>query len=206
MISRLSGSLVECRPEYVVVDVGGVGYRVQIPLGTYYTLASGDSSRVTLHIHTHVREDALQLYGFDGSAERAMFEKLIAISGIGPRVALAILSGLGADELRECVNRQDRARLEKTPGIGRKTAERVLLELRDKLGEDKATADGAGDHRPVRPEDGAVAMREDAISALVNLGYTRERATRAVERSESSGEVAQSLEGLLKKALSGLSG
>ena len=134
MIGRLTGRVVECRPDHLVVDVNGVGYHLHIPLSTYYVVHRSADAPVTLHVHTRAREDALQLYGFASTAERSMFETLTGISGVGPRLALAFLSGIGVEELYEAVYREDRTRLQKIPGVGRKTAERVLLELRDRLG------------------------------------------------------------------------
>jgi Holliday junction DNA helicase RuvA len=212
MIGRLTGAMLECKPDHTVVDVGGVGYHVRIPLSTYYALCrSGDGARVSLHIHTHVREDTLQLFGFSTEAERTMFEQLLGISGIGPRVALAVLSGIGVDELVDSVERQDRARLQKIPGVGKKTAERVLLELSDRirkaagLGQPPAGADrlDAAGGPPQLP--GSV-MREEAVSALVNLGYTRDVADRSVERALRASEQPLSLESLLRAVLGGLSG
>ena len=186
MIARLTGALVECRPDHVLLDVGGVGYELQIPLSTYYTLASGDARVRTLHVHTHVREDALQLFGFGTGEEKRTFEMLIGISGVGPRLALAFLSGIGVEELRQAVLREDRARLEKIPGVGRKTAERVLLELRDRLSGSPRGRRGAAAPPPVELAHDSTApqldVREDALSALVNLGYTRDAAGRAVDR------------------------
>jgi Holliday junction DNA helicase RuvA len=173
MIARLTGSLAECRPDGVVIDVGGVGYGVQVPLGTYYELSRARGP-VTLHVHTHVREDALALYGFATADEKTTFETLLAVSGIGPRVALAVLSGIGVAELRECIVVQDRARLQKIPGVGRKTAERMLLELRDRLAPDAATV-------PTRAAAAGGGSRADALSALANLGYSADAAAQAVD-------------------------
>jgi Holliday junction DNA helicase RuvA len=204
MIARLSGKILECHPGSMLLDVGGVGYAVQIPLSTFYALSASDGEVATLHIHTHVREDALQLFGFSTTQERTAFELLIGISGVGPRLALAILSGIGVDELEAAVARKDRPRLQRIPGVGKKTAERVLLELRDKLtarvvGEGEgATAGIAGEERE---ED---EIRTDAVSALVNLGYTRDTASRAVEGAAEQAGAGTGLEQLLRAALSRL--
>jgi Holliday junction DNA helicase RuvA len=209
MISRLNGVIVECKPDHVVLDVCGVGYLLQIPLSTYYELPPVGGPPVVLQVHTHVREDALQLFGFSTHSERQMFVKLIGISGIGPRVALGFLSGIGAEELRECVNLQDRARLQKIPGVGKKTAERVLLELRDRLGEASGEDRDENDRDATRPRlqsGGPIAIREDALSALVNLGYSREAAARAVERVEDGADEKMTLERLLRRALVALAG
>ena len=199
MIGRLTGRVTECDPGQVLLDVAGVGYSVQIPLSTYYELSDA-THEVSLHVHTHVREDALQLYGFATRGERTAFERLIAISGVGPRMALGILSGIGAEELRQAVFTEDRARLQKIPGVGRKTAERVLLELRDKL--EQLQPDGTVATPPAGgPGD---ELRQDATSALVNLGYSNDRADRAVvEALEKLGDGA-TLETLLRGALGGL--
>ena len=200
MIGRLTGKVLSCPPGQVLLDVAGVGYDVQIPLSTFYTLSTAPGPTVSLHVHTHVREDALQLYGFATREERAAFEQLISISGVGPRMALAILSGIGADELRAAVCRGDRQRLQRIPGVGKKTAERVLLELKDKLGVGEIAEAG---ERPVAAAP-AGGVESDAISALVNLGYSREVAGRAVASAAGSSEEAATLESVLKGALAGL--
>jgi Holliday junction DNA helicase RuvA len=154
-------------------------------------------------VHTHVREDALQLYGFASRDERSVFALLIGISGVGPKMALAILSGIGVEELRESVHRQDRGRLQKIPGVGKKTAERLLLELRDKLG--AGSGHGQEDHPAGGDGHGEPAgLRADAISALVNLGYSRDVARRAVERAVADREPSATLESVLRAALAGL--
>ena len=203
MIGRLTGKVSSCAPDLVLLDVHGVGYEVRIPLSTFYRLASaGSSGAVSLHVHTHVREDAWQLFGFATLEERSAFEQLIGISGIGPRIALAVLSGIGVDELRQTVWRGDRERLQRIPGVGRKTAERMLLELRDKMGlEPAADEDGA---RVVVGLPGSV--EADAISALVNLGYSQRLAESAVAGAVASASAADvsKLEHVLKTALRGL--
>jgi Holliday junction DNA helicase RuvA len=193
MIGRLTGTVISCAPDRVLLDVAGVGYEVSIPLSTFYSLPRESGARASLRIHTHVREDALQLYGFASHEERAAFELLIGISGVGPRMALGILSGIGAGELRTTVAQQDRARLQKIPGVGKKTAERLLLELRDKMEAAAPAAAGA-----------AQSLRPDAISALVNLGYSKDVAERAVDRALERPESGDDLEGLLRTALGGL--
>lgn len=201
MIGRLTGKVLESRPDRLLLDVGGVGYELQVPLSTFYRLPRETGAQASLQVHTHVREDALVLYGFATPEERTAFELLIAISGVGPRLALAILSGIGVDELAAAVARQDRPRLQGIPGVGKKTAERVLLELRDRMGP-------AGDEMP---DDEAAASpwsatrqdgeRGDAVSALVNLGYTRDRAVRAVDAALESLQDGARLEDLLRTAL-----
>jgi Holliday junction DNA helicase RuvA len=173
MIGRLEGRLRRVDPGTVLVDVGGVGYLVSTTLRAFQALANREEA--ALWIHTQVREDAIDLYGFPDRDELEAFSKLIAIAGVGPRTALAVLSALTADELADVVDAGDLARLQRTPGVGRKTAERILLELKDRL---VAASPGAGDRRG------------DAVSALVNLGYSQRDATRAVDAvwSEASDE------------------
>lgn len=207
MIGRLQGTLHELTPERVVLDVGGVGYDVHISLQTFYALAGQQERPVHLAIHTHVRDDVLALYGFGDPDERELFRALIAVSGIGPRVALAILSGLPAAEFRRVVAEGDRARLQKVPGVGKKTAERVLLELGDRMR--KLAAAGAGDEVPAARRGDASGgdgspVRSDAISALLNLGYPDDRARRAVDAAMTdpggSGD-ERALEDVLRDAL-----
>jgi Holliday junction DNA helicase RuvA len=210
MIGRLTGRVVECKPDHVILDVAGVGYYLQIPLSTYYSLCEQPESTATLQVHTHVREDALNLYGFLDGAEKETFELLIGISGIGPRVALAFLSGIGVDELHASIRGQDAARLQKIPGVGKKTAERVLLELKDRVAAGRQ-AEGAPDYSPgaespATGRDRRVDMHEDAISALVNLGYAPDTARRAVDRAQQACTGVVTLEGLLKTALGRLAG
>lgn len=205
MIGRLTGQVVECRPDHVMLDVAGVGYYLEIPLSTYYPLCETPAPTATLQVHTHVREDALKLYGFATRDEKETFELLIGISGIGPRVALAFLSGIGIEELRGSIHGQDRARLQKIPGVGKKTAERVLLELKDRLGAGPGSKDPqdhpGGVERPTTGHDQRVEMLEDAISALVNLGYTREAARKSVDKASQANEGEVTLEALLRAAL-----
>ncbi|MGE5237149.1 MAG: Holliday junction branch migration protein RuvA [Acidobacteriota bacterium] len=164
MIGLLDGVLRELHPGLAVVDASGVGYEVHIPLSAYRVLV--DQERVTLHVHTHVREDQLALYGFTTRRERDLFRALIAVSGIGPRIGLALLSGLTPDELAAAVEGEQWRRLAAVPGIGRRTAERLVVELKGKLAPSAAAARGT--------------VREDAISALLNLGYPARAAEEAV--------------------------
>jgi holliday junction DNA helicase RuvA len=174
MIALLAGKIVEKVPSRVIVDVGGVGYDVLVPLSTYYVLGAAGAA-VTLRVHTHVREDVIALYGFATSLEQDLFERLIATSGVGPKLALAVLSGIEPLELIRAIRTQDVARLTRIPGIGKKTAERIGLELKDRL----PSALGAGE-APVEPaqED---QRRSDLISALLNLGYQRAVAEKAID-------------------------
>jgi len=201
MIGRLSGHLFASSPDEVILDVAGVGYRIQIPLSTFYRLREG-GGHASLHIHTHVREDAIQLFGFWSQEERTEFERLIAISGIGPKIALAVLSGIGVADLRRAVREENRTVLERIPGIGRKTAERVLLELRERpnsrrrvSGASASTA-FAGEGETAEPS-----LDSDATSALVHLGYSDQAAGDAVAEARRGLEPGASLELLLRAAL-----
>ena len=180
MISQLRGTLLEKAPSRLTVDVGGVGYDVLVPLSTFYVVGeTGDG--VTLRVHTHVREDVIALYGFATALEHDLFERLIAISGVGPRMALAVLSGIEPAELIKAVRGQDVARLTAIPGIGKKTAERIILELKDRL----PAAMAAGQPAAVAtPED---RLRTDLLSALLNLGYQRPAAEKAIEKVTADG-------------------
>ena len=187
MISRLRGRLLSLTPELAVVDVQGVGYAVSLPLPTYYELQKLPAgAEVSLFVHTHVREDALALYGFWTERERALFERLITVSGVGPRLARAILSGLPPEVLLAALAAGDVARLTRIPGVGRKTAERLVLELREKAAE-LAAAPVADATR--QPDD------EDLLVALVNLGYRRADAEKALAdvRRESAGATVPEL-------------
>jgi holliday junction DNA helicase RuvA len=196
MIGQLRGRLTDKRPNQVLVDVGGVGYLVQVPLSTYAAL--GDlHTEVTLLIHTHVREDALALYGFVSAREKHFFELLISASGVGPSLALKILSGMSVEELVPAIRSSDLARLTKIPGVGRKTAERIVVELKDKI---DAVAVEA--QRPAATTPAGI--EADVVSALVNLGYDARAAESAV--SEVKREASPTnLEQLLRAALQVLS-
>jgi len=174
VIAQLRGRILEKHPNRIVVDVGGVGYDVFVPLSTFYGLGDPGSD-ISLRIHTHVREDALALYGFRTILEQDLFERLIGVSGIGPKVALSVLSGIEPLELMRAIERADVARLTAIPGVGRKTSERIVLELKDRLPRvqvvDAATAD---------VEIPPAGVRDDVLSALVNLGYHRPLAEKAV--------------------------
>src|SRR5919108_3657274 len=175
MIALLRGTLLEKHPSRVVLDVAGVGYDVQVPLSTFYDLGEPGSS-IALRIHTHVREDTLALFGFRTALEQDLFERLIAISGIGPKLALAVLSGIEQVNLIRAIRVQDVARLTKIPGVGKRTAERIGLELKDRLPQAPPAADPAP--ATASPQD---QMREDLLSALLNLGYQRAAAEKAVD-------------------------
>jgi Holliday junction DNA helicase RuvA len=196
MIAQLRGTLADKRPNQILVDVGGVGYLVHIPVSTFYAL--GDlHSNVTLLIHTQVREDAISLYGFLSSREKHLFELLISASGVGPVLALKILSGMSVDDLVPAVRSGDLVRLTRIPGVGRKTAERMVVELRDKL----AAMETPGAARQPVATTGAAA---DVVSALLNLGYEQYAAEQAVERAGKDG-APESFEALLRVTLQQLS-
>jgi Holliday junction DNA helicase RuvA len=173
VIAQVRGRLLRKEPQQAVVDVGGVGYRVTIPLSTFYRLGE-PGSEVTLLTHTHVREDALALFGFLTAVEQALFERLIAVSGVGPKLAVGVLSGIEAPDLVTALRANDLARLTRIPGVGKKTAERLVLELKDQLQDLPSSAEP-----PTAPGGAA----DDVVSALVHLGYSRPEAERAAERA-----------------------
>jgi holliday junction DNA helicase RuvA len=195
MIAHLRGRLLAKRPNQAIIETGGVGYDVTVTVPTFLDLP-GVGGEVELHVHTHVREDQIALYGFLGLAEKHLFEKLITVSGIGPKLAITILSGMAADEMVGAIRRNDVARLTRIPGIGKKTAERMVLELRDKL-----PVQGAEDMR-VPPAMGEV--EEDVLSALMNLGYQRATAERALMAVTKNGKEA-AFETTFREALGVLS-
>jgi holliday junction DNA helicase RuvA len=177
VIAYLRGTLLEKSPSRLILDVAGVGYDVQVPLSTFYGLGE-PGTETTIRVHTHVREDIIALYGFATLLEQQLFEKLIGISGIGPKLALAVLSGIEPGDLIRAVRTQDVARLTAIPGVGKKTAERIGLELKDRL----PASLPASDHAPAGapPED---QLRADLLSALLNLGYQRAPAEKAIEKT-----------------------
>jgi Holliday junction DNA helicase RuvA len=182
MIAHLSGTLLSKHATSVILDVGGVGYEVNIPLSTFYDL--GDiGATVQLRIYTHVREDALQLFGFKTARERELFLRIISVSGIGPKLGITLMSGMSADEMIESIRTNNLARLTLIPGIGRKTAERLVIELREKMA---ALSSGAVEDDGQRVQTGPApasedGVRSDALSALLNLGYQRGPAEKAIE-------------------------
>jgi holliday junction DNA helicase RuvA len=195
MIGRLTGRLAEKTPDRVILDAGGVGYLVHIPLSTFYDLPETESP-VSLWIHTHVREDTLALYGFLTEREQGLFLLLLGVAGIGPRVALTVLSGMPPAELVEALRKQDVRRLMGVPGVGKKTAERMALELAEKV---QKFAQGPA------PQATAAVAAEDVISALVNLGYRRGESERAVDAAAREG-VQTDFAGYLKTSLRKLTG
>jgi Holliday junction DNA helicase RuvA len=179
MIARLAGRIVEREPQRVVIDVNGLGYGVAIPLSTYYTLPH-DGEPVTLRIHTHVKEDSIALYGFATREEQVIFERLIEISGIGPRLGLAILSGLPVQDLVEAIAEGEAGKLRSIPGIGPKTADRVVLEMRDRVRQMLRSGSVASQGGSSLEGRG---VRNDVISALLNLGYRQSQAEDAVGKA-----------------------
>jgi Holliday junction DNA helicase RuvA len=187
VIGRLAGQLIEKRPPTIVVDVQGVGYEIDVPMSTFFLLPATGAT-VSLHTHLIVREDAHLLFGFATDEERQVFRKLLKISGIGARTALAVLSGMSVSELYQAVSAHDGARLIRIPGIGKKTAERLLLELRDKLGA------GTG----VNTSGGTVEIRSDALNALLALGYSDKEASHALAKITPDTPVQEALRTALK--------
>jgi holliday junction DNA helicase RuvA len=194
MISHLRGHLLEKQPNRVIVDVNGVGYDVHVPLSTFYVLAE-PGGEIALRVHTHVREDALVLYGFATVLELQLFERLISISGIGPKLGLAVLSGIEPNELVSAIRTANVGRLTGIPGIGKKTAERIGMELKDKM------ASFLSAEVTASPVDAtSETLRIDVLSALMNLGYHRPLAERAVDAALKDG-TGTAFEGILKHAL-----
>jgi Holliday junction DNA helicase RuvA len=197
MIAHLRGRLLSKSPNQLIVDCNGVGYDVVISIATFSELP-GEGAEVSLFIHTHVREDQIALFGFAGTQEKRLFERLLTISGIGPKLAITVLSGISPERLVAAIRGGDHATLTKIPGIGKKTAERVVLELKDKL-EDMAVpvaAGGGGYHSPVG---------DDVLSALVNLGYPRPVAQKAIETAvEKTANAANDFETLFRAAMAAI--
>jgi len=201
MIAHLSGTLLSKQATSVILDVGGVGYEVTIPISTFYELDE-PGSKVQLRIYTHVREDALLLYGFKTARERELFMRLISVSGIGPKLGITLLSGMSADEMIASIRTNNLARLTLIPGVGRKTAERLVMELRDKIAAlsspELEEELGAKPSVSVTPTEDTV--RADALSALVNLGYQKSTAEKAINAAiVEGGDI--SVESILRRSL-----
>ncbi len=201
MIGQLRGQLLLKKPNFLLLDVQGVGYEVHIPLTTFYDLPA-EGNEIVLRIHTHVREDALTLFGFVTQREKDFFQRLLSVNGVGPRLAIAILSGARVEELAHAIAAGDLARLTAIPGVGRKTAERVVLELKPHVKPFLAPQEAAG----TREAPQAGALEDDVISALVNLGYPRNAAEKALSGTLAAGDCGRSFEDLLRAALRRLSG
>ena len=200
MIAHLSGTLLSKHATSVILDVAGVGYEVSIPLSTFYELEDPGSS-VQLRIYTHVREDALQLYGFKTARERELFLRLISVSGIGPKLGITLLSGMSAEEMITSIRNNNLAKLTLIPGVGRKTAERLVMELRDKVASLAAGVDedlGVPAEATSAPTEDS--MRADALSALLNLGYQRNAAEKAVSAALGENDEV-SVESILRASL-----
>jgi holliday junction DNA helicase RuvA len=197
MIALLTGKIAHKSPEYIILDVNGVGYRVQIPFSTYYELPE-TGAQISLTIYTHVKEDAISLYGFRTTAEKSFFQLLISVSGIGPKLGKDILSNIQVNELAAAITRGDLARLSAVPGIGKKTAERMVLELRDKV----LKLDMAAPPRDGEGAAPAAGIEEDVASALVNLGYKEAVVKKTLSELRIAPEA--SMEEALKQALKAL--
>ena len=198
MIAHLRGRLFLKTPNQAIVECGGVGYDVSISVATFSSLPA-EGTEVSLHIHTHVREDQLALFGFAEAQEKRLFEKLLTISGIGPKLAITVLSGISADRLVAAIRSGDHATLTRIPGIGKKTAERVVLELKDKLDDFGAVASAAGGGTRHSPAG------DDALSALVNLGYPRPVAQKAIETAIARNpEATDDFETLFRAAMAAI--
>lgn len=194
MIGLLTGIVAHKGPDSVILDVSGVGYRVQIPFSTYFELPD-EGGRTTLHIHTHVKEDAINLYGFRSAGEKSFFQLLLTVSGIGPKLARDILSNSQVNDLASALTRGDIARLSAIPGIGKKTAERLILELKDKvtkLGIDLQPRPGAAAATPA-------GLRDDVASALVNLGYKEAQVNKVLNELDAPAD--STMENILRLAL-----
>jgi holliday junction DNA helicase RuvA len=202
MIAHLTGKLIQKQPNSVIIDVGGVGYELIVPLSTFYELGE-TGTEVSLRAYTYVREDALQLFGFKSDGEKRLFLLLTSVSGIGPRLAITLLSGLSPEEIIQAIRENNLARLVSVPGVGKKTAERLVVELKDKV----ATAvwtEVAARAAASSGSSQSSALRDDVVSALVNLGYQRPAAERALNDALKD-EPSASFEGALKRALRTLS-
>ena len=196
MIAHLKGVLFRKTTQSIIIDVGGVGYEVSVPLSTFYSLPETDEN-VSLKIHTHVKDDALTLFGFNTSLEKALFLMLVSVSGIGPKLSVNILSGMGPQDLLEAIAHGDAIRLQAIPGIGKKTAERIALELKDRA----SKALGEMDISPIpvsRAKDRVII--EDTLSALMNLGYSPKSARLAIEKAKSRVK-EMALEDLIRESL-----
>lgn len=197
MIAHLIGKLIYKSPDHSIVDINGIGYKIFTPLSTYYVLPKTGES-VTLHIHTRVREDELKLFGFLTEEEQTIFEKLITINKVGPKLALGILSGMSPENLLTAIMNNDAARLSTIPGVGKKTAERLTLEMKDKL------SDLTFEMEHQLDSEAPEGFYEDALSALVNLGYKKPQAEKSLKSAYNKIGKSSSLEELIKESLNNL--
>jgi len=200
MIAHLKGILFKKTTQSIIIDVGGVGYEVSVPLSTFYSLPETDEN-VSLRIHTHVKDDSLTLFGFNTSLEKVLFLMLVSVSGIGPKLSVNILSGMGPQDLLEAIAHGDAMRLQAIPGIGKKTSERIALELKDRALKALREMDISPMPIPQRGDRGTI---DDALSALMNLGYSPKSAKMAIERAKSRTKEI-TLEDLIREALKILS-
>jgi Holliday junction DNA helicase RuvA len=200
VIGRLRGNLAEKQPPHIIIDINGLGYEVEVPMTTLYRLPSVGEP-VTLHTHLVVREDAHLLYGFAEKRERELFRELIRLNGVGPKLALALMSGLEVDELVRCVQAQDTSVLVKIPGVGKKTAERLLVELKDRFKAWETVPVMSGLVMEARAGAPATSAESDAVSALISLGYKPQEASRAVSAVKEDG---LSSEDMIRRALKGM--
>jgi Holliday junction DNA helicase RuvA len=200
MIASLQGILTFKSPGHITVEVHGIGYRVFIPLSTFYDLAD-EGATISLNIFTAVREDAIHLYGFRTPEEKNLFELLLSVNGIGPKLAISLLSGISSADFIRAVFTEDRQTLTKIPGVGKKMAERIILELRDRV----IKLAPAEIQREIKPESSLDAVREDALSAMVNLGYKKSYARSVLDQIVDGSAQQWNLEGILKEALKRLS-
>lgn len=200
MIGRLRGILVEKQPPFIIVDVSGIGYELEVPMTTLYQLPE-TNQEIIIHTHLVVREDAQLLYGFYAKREREFFRELIRLNGVGPKLALALMSGLEVDEMIQCIHAEDTSRLMKVPGVGKKTAERLLVELRDRL----KTWERIPSIAPLVAETAQISMpmsaENDAVSALVSLGFKPQEASKAVSAIFEEGLTSEEL---IRRALKGM--
>jgi Holliday junction DNA helicase RuvA len=199
MIAHLSGKLLSKQPNQVIIDVQGVGYLVNIPLSTFYEIGDPGAA-IQLLIHTHVREDTIALFGFQTAKEKHLFEQLTSVSGIGPKLGVTVLSGMSVDELVPAIRQGNLARLTSIPGVGKKTAERMVVELRDKLSKVEAAWT-----ETLSPIGRIPDVKDDVISALVNLGYPKPSAERSIQKAMAATGPEQAFEVLLKRSLQELS-
>lgn len=197
MIAFLKGILIKKTPDVVIIETGGVGYQVSIPLSTFYCMPE-PYKEVNLYIYTHVREDAISLFGFSTELEKHIFMLLISVSGIGPKLALNILSGIGPEELMSAIANSDTVRIQRIPGVGKKTAQRIALELKEKIPLTSEILKGGDAESRIVPEHRS--LIDDALSALINLGYTSRSAKEAVEKAYKNNNY-QDLETLIKESL-----